>query len=91
MSRLHLKVGGMHCSLGTNSIHRALMRLDGVTNAQVSIAHEEVLIDYDSGRVQIEALIKTLHALGYSVREPDRADIFAEEKHELARARKTAY
>lgn len=90
MSTLHLKVGGMHCSLCTESIRRALARMDGVAEVQVSLAHEEVLVGYDPGRVRPDALTATLLDLGYTVREPDRTDVFAEEERELARARRIA-
>ncbi|UOF90024.1 cation-translocating P-type ATPase [Fodinisporobacter ferrooxydans] len=90
MSKLHLKVGGMHCSLCTQSVQRALVRLDGVSDAQVSLAHQEVLIDYDPGRVRIDTMTQTLYQLGYTSREPNRADVFAVEKQELNNARRTA-
>lgn len=86
MSTLHLRVGGMHCSLCIESIRRALGRLDGVTDVQVSLAHEEVLVRYDPGRLHPQAVTATLLELGYSVREPDRADVFQEEERDLQRA-----
>lgn len=90
MATLHVRVGGMHCSLCTQSIHRALRRLDGVDEVQVSLAHEEVLVRYDPVRVPVTALTDTLRDLGFTVRDPDRADVFAEEERELERARRIA-
>ncbi len=90
MAVLHLKVGGMHCSLCAESIRKGLVRLDGVREAQVSLAHGEVLAEYDPARTAPERLVATLLDLGYSVREPDRADLWAEEERELARARRIA-
>ncbi len=90
MSQLQMKVGGMHCSLCTNSIHRALTRLDGVIDAQVSIAHQEVLIEYDAGRVRPEKMMRTLNDLGFTSREPDH-DTFAEEEQELKKAKHIAW
>ncbi len=89
--KLQLKIGGMHCSLCTESIHKALSRLDGVRAVQVSIAHEEVLVEYDPARVRPVDVEETLEDLGYTVREPDRAEIFAEEEQELAAARRKAF
>jgi cation transport ATPase len=51
VGRLHLKLGGMHCSLCVESVRRAVLRLPGVRSVHVSIAHEEVLVEYDPGRV----------------------------------------
>ena len=80
----------MHCSLCTQSIHRALRRLDGVSEAQVSLAHQEVLVQYDPGRVSVETVTQTLGQLGYTVREPDHDDIMAEEARELAQSLRVA-
>jgi Cu+-exporting ATPase len=89
-AKLQLKVGGMHCSLCTESIHKGLSRLDGVEDAQVSIAHEEALIRYDPTRISDYEIKETLEDLGYTARDPDTAEIFAEEEQELAAARRKA-
>lgn len=88
--KLQLKVGGMHCSLCTNSIHKALERMDGVQSVQVSIAHEETLVQYDPQRVQALDIQEALEDLGYTVHEPDQAEIFAAEEQELALAHRKA-
>ncbi len=88
--RLQLKVGGMHCSLCTESIHKGLSGLDGVEDAQVSIAHEETLVRYDPTKVTESDIRRTLEDLGYTPRDPDQAEIFAEEERELAAARRKA-
>ncbi len=90
MSTLQMKVGGMHCSLCTNSINRALGQLDGVVDVQVSIAHQEVLINYDAGRVRPEKMMRTLNDLGFTPRDADQ-DTFAEEEQELKKAKRTAW
>ena len=90
IEKLQLKVGGMHCSLCTNSIHKALERMDGVQSVQVSIAHEETLVQYDPQRVQALDIQEALEDLGYTVHEPDQAEIFAAEERELALARRKA-
>ncbi len=90
ITRLHLKVGGMHCSLCTQSIHKTLERLDGVTNVQVSIAHEEALVDYDSKRVTPPVIEDALEDIGYTVHAPDEAEIFAQQEQELTNARRKA-
>ncbi|MGI8910774.1 MAG: heavy metal translocating P-type ATPase [Rubrobacteraceae bacterium] len=89
-AKLQLKVGGMHCSLCTESIHKGLSRLEGVEDARVSIAHEEALIRYDPARVGETEIRETLEDLGYTARDPNQAEIFAEEEEELAAARRKA-
>ncbi len=90
IEKLQLKVGGMHCSLCTDSIRRSVGRLDGVQSVQVSIAHEEALIEYDPRRVDPLTVREALEDIGYVVREPDEAERFAEEERELAGAKRKA-
>ena len=71
MASLHYRVGGMHCSLCVRSIHRALSRLPGVQDVQVSIAYEVVLVRYDPTVLNPQRVSDTLVALGYAVRDPD--------------------
>ena len=89
-TKLQLKVGGMHCSLCTESIHKGLSRMEGVEDAQVNISHEEALIRYDPATVGEYEIRQTLEDLGYTARDPDQAEIFAEEEQELAGARRKA-
>ncbi|MCL4302086.1 MAG: heavy metal translocating P-type ATPase [Anaerolineae bacterium] len=89
-AKLQMKVGGMHCSLCTESICKAVGRLDGVQSVQVSIAHEEALVEYDPARVSAGEIEGALEDLGYSVHAPDQAEIFAQEEHELQMARRKA-
>ncbi|GIK37023.1 MAG: copper-translocating P-type ATPase [Chloroflexota bacterium] len=89
-AKLQMKVGGMHCSLCTESIRKAVGRLDGVQSVQVSIAHEEALVEYDPARVSAATIEAALEDLGYSVHALDQAEIFAQEEHELQMARRKA-
>lgn len=89
--KLQLKVGGMHCSLCTESIQKGLSRLDGVEDAQVNIAHEEALIRYYPTEVGEAEIRETLEDLGYTAREPDQEAAFAEEERELTAARRKAF
>lgn len=91
MAKLQLKVGGMHCSLCTDSIRKSVGRLDGVQSVQVSIAHEEALVEYDPRRVEPLAIQEALEDIGYTVRPPDQAELFEDEERELAGARRKAF
>ncbi len=83
LTKLQMRLGGMHCSLCVESIRKTLMRLEGVQEVQVSIAHHETLVTYDPQRVNPEAIEQALEDIGYSVYAPDEAEIFAQEEHEL--------
>ncbi len=90
LEQIQFTVGGMHCSLCTESIRRALLRLEGVQAVQVSIAHEEALVTYDPTHVHPLTIQETLEDLGYTVHPPDQAEVFAREERELADARRKA-
>src|SRR5579875_2961059 len=82
-----VKIGGMHCSFCASNITRALERQRGVLSVGVSLAHEEVLVEYDPSKIETWQLDETLRNLGYTVRDPDKVRSFEEEEKELRRAR----
>lgn len=83
---LHMRIGGMHCSLCEASVRRAVQRLPGVLEVHASIAHGEALIRYDPERVKPEDFYQTLEALGFSIRPPDEVAAIAQEEAELQSA-----
>lgn len=60
-------------------------------SVHVSIAHQEALVEYDPARLTPEVVTAALQAVGFTVHPPDEADRFAEEKRELAQARRLAW
>jgi len=87
LAQAQLKVGGMSCSFCTESIRKALSRMDGVEAIHVSLAHEEVLVEYDPERGTEEAIKETIRAIGYTVRDPEKVRTFEDEERDLATAR----
>lgn len=81
--RLQLKLGGMSCSFCVASITKALGRMEGVREANVNLAHEEALVDYEPQRVSPMRIKQTLLELGYTVRDADKVRTFEEEEAEL--------
>jgi Cu+-exporting ATPase len=88
--QLQLTVGGMHCSLCTESISNGLGRMDGVEDAEVSLAHEEALVRYDPAQVAESEIWRILQDLGYEPRQPDPEERFEKEEEDLAAARRKA-
>ena len=86
--KLQLKIGGMQCSFCVNSIRDALLRIDGISAVNVSLAHEEVLVRYDPDRVTPERIRHTLTSLGYTVRDPRKVRSFEEDEAELRHHRR---
>ena len=50
-SRFLAKISGLHCSLCTGTIEKALGRLPGVHKVAVSLTHERALVEFDPAAV----------------------------------------
>ncbi len=84
-SRFRAKIGGLHCSLCTGTIEKALGRQDGVEKVSVSLTHEQALVDYDPKKVRPEELLDTLRDIGYTIWDPRKVRAYEDEEAELAR------
>ncbi|GAA5101661.1 cation-translocating P-type ATPase [Haloechinothrix salitolerans] len=85
--RLQVKIGGMHCSFCAHTIERALGRMDGIEQVNVSLAHEEALVIHDPDLVRSGQIRDVLRDLGYTIRDPRKVAALAEAEAELAEAR----
>ncbi len=81
--KLQVKIGGMHCSFCAQTIERAVGRMDGVDQVNVSLAHEEALVVYDPKRLTGTKVRDTLRDIGYTVRDPRKVRTFEEQEAEL--------
>jgi Cu+-exporting ATPase len=66
--RIRAHIGGLHCSLCTGTIEKALGRRPGVDKVSVSLTHEQALIEYDPSVARAEDLLQTLKDIGYGGR-----------------------
>jgi len=84
-ARFRAKVGGLHCSLCTGTLEKALGRQEGVEKVAVSLTHEQALVDYDPKRVRPEQLLQVLRDIGYTIWDPRKVRPYEEEEAELVR------
>jgi heavy metal translocating P-type ATPase len=84
-ARLRARIGGLHCSLCTGTIEKALGRQPGVDKVAVSLTHEQALVEYDPKVARPEALLRTLRDIGYSVSDPRKLRPYEEEERDLVR------
>ena len=84
-ARIRARISGLHCSLCTGTIEKALGRMDGVDRVAVSLTHEQALVDYDPAQVRPDALLGTLRDIGYDVYDPRKVRPFEEEEAALVR------
>src|SRR5579871_704041 len=78
--RIRARIGGLHCSLCTGTIEKALGRRPGVDKVAVSLTHEQALIEYDPSVARAEDLLQTLKDIGYTVSDPRKLRSFDEEE-----------
>lgn len=84
-ARIRGRIAGMHCSLCTGTIEKALARHAGVDKVSVSLTHEQALVEYDPARVQPQDLLQTLSEIGYSLSDPRKVQPFEEQEQLLVR------
>ena len=84
-ARFRAKIGGLHCSLCTGTIEKALGQHPGVEKVAVSLTHEQALVEYRPEQVTPKELIGTLKEMGYTVWDPRKARPFEEEERDLVR------
>ncbi|MGH3812715.1 MAG: heavy metal translocating P-type ATPase [Pseudonocardiaceae bacterium] len=83
--RIRARIAGLHCSLCTGTIEKAMLRMDGVGMVSVSLTHEQALVDYDPERVQPAAILGTLRDVGYDLYDPRKLRPFEDEEADLVR------
>ena len=84
-ARIRARIAGLHCSLCTGTIEKALGRMDGVGTVAVSLTHEQVLVDYQPALVSPEQIIGTLRDVGYDLYDPCKLRPFEDEEADLVR------
>jgi heavy metal translocating P-type ATPase len=85
--RIRAHIGGLHCSLCTGTIEKALGKRPGVDKVSVSLTHEQALIEYDPSVARAENLLQTLKDIGYTVSDPRKLEPFEEQERALVRER----
>ncbi|MDE1933552.1 cation-translocating P-type ATPase [Bradyrhizobium sp.] len=81
--KIRARIGGLHCSLCTGTIEKALGRLPGVDKVAVSLTHEQALVEYDPAIARPEVFLQTLHDIGYAISDPRKLRPYEEEERDL--------
>src|SRR5712675_1604222 len=85
LKKIRARIGGLHCSLCTGTIEKALGRMPGVDKVAVSLTHEQALVEYDPAVARPEQLLQTLRDIGYTISDPRKLRAFEEEERDLVR------
>lgn len=83
--RIRARIGGLHCSLCTGTIEKALRRMPGVDTVAVSLTHEQALVEYDPAVARPDELLGTLRDIGYTISDPRKVRAYEEEEQDLVR------
>ena len=83
--RARAHIGGLHCSLCTGTIERALGQEPGVRRVAVSLTHEQALVDYDPALIAPEDILATLRDIGHDLYDPRKLRPFEDEEADLVR------
>jgi Cu+-exporting ATPase len=83
--KIRARIGGLHCSLCTGTIEKALGRMPGVDKVAVSLTHEQALVEYDPAVARPDELLQTLRDIGYTISDPRKLRAFEEEERDLVR------
>src|SRR6266516_3490721 len=83
--KVRARIGGLHCSLCTGTIEKALGRLPGVDKVAVSLTHEQALVEYDPALARPDQLLQTLRDIGYTISDPRKLRAFEDEERDLVR------
>ncbi len=84
-ARIRARIGGLHCSLCTGTIEKALGSQPGVDKVAVSLTHEQALVEYDPAIARPAALLGILRDIGYTISDPRKVRPFEEEERDLVR------
>lgn len=84
-ARFRARIGGLHCSLCTGTIERAVARNDGVDAVSVSLTHEQALVDYDPTKISADDIVETLRDIGYHISDPRKLRPYEKEEEDLVK------
>ena len=85
LARFRARIGGLHCSLCTGTIERALGKQPGVHHVAVSLTHEQALVEYDPTRIGPHDILRTLRDIGYTISDPRKLRPYEDEEQDLVR------
>ncbi|MBW8040232.1 MAG: copper-translocating P-type ATPase [Planctomycetes bacterium] len=67
IKRAELKISGMSCVKCASTIKKSLLRLIGVSNAQVNLGNEAATVEYESAKLNLADLERAITHAGYRV------------------------
>jgi P-type Cu+ transporter len=69
------EIGGMHCTGCSSAVEKAVSRLEGVITVNVNLTAEKAFVEYDSTRVDTDAIARSIENSGYEVVQKKKSKI----------------
>lgn len=69
MSKIILKIKGMHCASCASTITHRLNKQEGIKTADISLATEKAIIEYEGNKIDILKIKEVIRSTGYEVDE----------------------
>ena len=90
MTKLVLKVKGMHCASCSVLIDKLGGKLDGVISIKTSYGAEKTAIEFDEKKISLEKIDEFINKLGYDIIRPDEKGEHSAEEEERQDAQRIA-
>jgi len=68
MTTKTIAIEGMSCGHCVQWVSQALMKVEGVQNARVSIEHQTAVVDYDEAKATPDQMKSAIELAGYTVK-----------------------
>lgn len=78
----NLPITGMTCANCVSTVERNLMKVPGVTNAQVNLSSERAAVDFDPKVANLNALVERIQRAGYDLATGE-ANLIFEHLHDV--------
>lgn len=89
--KVTIPVEGMTCAACVRAVERALKKLTGVKEAQVNLATEKAVIEYDASIVRLSELKQAINKAGYKALDVEREASVDEDKQRKEKEIKTMW
>ena len=71
MTKVKLKIDGMHCTSCSMSIDMDLEELEGIKNVKTSYAKQESDVEFDEGKITLNQILEQIEKTGYKAQVPN--------------------
>jgi Cu+-exporting ATPase len=80
MTKLVLKVKGMHCASCSILIDKLLGSQPGIVSIKTSYGAEKTAVEFDESKITLEKMDEFVHKLGYDIIRPDEEGVSVEDQ-----------